>query len=368
MKNRETVPIMTTTSESMRKLLLAHFEGDGEAFRAAAREYIDEERRKSHHLVARDLDRILSSYNGLAVLKGSGGLVPLANGSRELPFDKERNIALVEVLEPRRRLEELVLDLETRASLCRIVTENRKTDLLRTYGARPANRILFCGPPGCGKTVSAEAIAAELGVPLTLVRFDAVVSSFLGETAANLRKVFDYARSRPMVLFFDEFDAIGKDRASVEEHGELKRVVNSFLQILDGFRSDTVTIAATNHEGLLDSALWRRFDEIVEFGRPDQDAIEDILRFNLRQIGLSPGVTLRETARTLAGLSHADVERVARDAIKEMLLTDPGPVEGAVLDRSGARQLKRFGIASRSARRKPKLDDEPAKVSKLRKD
>ena len=154
------------------------------------------------------------------------------------------------MFEPARRLTDLVLDEATRKTLERIADENRKADLLKTYGSRPANRILFCGPPGCGKTVSAEAIAAELYLPLALVRFDAVVSSYLGETAANLRKVFDFARSRPMVVLFDEFDAIGKDRASLEEHGEIKRVVNSFLQILDGFRSDTVADCRDEPSGI----------------------------------------------------------------------------------------------------------------------
>jgi SpoVK/Ycf46/Vps4 family AAA+-type ATPase len=364
MKNTEATPIMTTTSESFRKLLLAHFEGDAEAFRAAAREYITEERRKNHHLVARDLDRILSSYNGLSVLKGTNGLAAVPNGSRDLPYDKERNVALVEVLDPGRRLDELVLDLETRSALDRIVDENRRADLLRTYGSRPANRILFCGPPGCGKTVSAEAIAAELYLPLSLVRFDAVVSSYLGETAANLRKVFDYARSRPMVLFFDEFDAIGKDRAAVEEHGELKRVVNSFLQILDSFRSDTITIAATNHEGLLDSAIWRRFDEIISFERPSPEATERLLRTNLRQVGLQPNVNLHDVARKLRGLSHADVERVAQDAVKQMLLTEPGPVNNVALERSCARQLKRSSVATRSAQKPTTAKSRSAKDAK----
>ncbi len=360
------VPIMTTTSESIRKLLLAHFDGDAEAFRTAAREYIAEERRKNHHLVARDLERILLSYNGLPVLKATNGLAPVPPGSRDVPHDKERNVALVEVLEPRRHLDELVLDGETRASLVRIVEENRRTDLLKTYGARPANRILFCGPPGCGKTVSAEAIATELYLPLTLVRFDAVVSSYLGETAANLRKVFDYARSRPMVVLFDEFDAIGKDRASVEEHGEIKRVVNSFLQILDSFRGDAVTIAATNHEGLLDSALWRRFDEIISFERPPHEAIECLLRANLRQIGLESDVNLHDIARKLHGLSHADVERVARDAIKQMLMTEPGPVNREVLDKSCVRQLQRAGVAKRSVEQQAKVKSGSVEISKRR--
>jgi SpoVK/Ycf46/Vps4 family AAA+-type ATPase len=348
MKNTEPAKFMTT-SESFRKLLLAHFEGDGEVFRSAAREYINEERRKNHHVVARDLERLLASYNGLSVVRGNNGLSPLPGGSRDIPKDKERDVALIEMLEPARRLTDLVLDDATRRTLERIVDENRKADLLKTYGARPANRILFCGPPGCGKTVSAEAIAAQLYLPLALVRFDAVVSSYLGETAANLRKVFDFARSRPMVVLFDEFDAIGKDRASLEEHGEIKRVVNSFLQILDGFRSDTVTIAATNHQGLLDPALWRRFDEIVFFDMPDAPAIECLLRSNLRQIGIDPALDLHCLAQELVGLSHADVERIARDAVKEMLLTEPGPVTPAALKGSSVRQRKRTAVADGGA-------------------
>lgn len=355
MKNTEAVKF-TTTSESIRKLLLAHFEGDAEGFRTAAREYIDEERRKNHPVVARDLEKILAMYNGLSVVR-SNGLNPLPGGSRDVPKDKERDVPLVEMFEPVRRLSDMVLAEATRKTLERIVDENRKADLLKTYGARPASRILFCGPPGCGKTVSAEAVAAELYLPLALVRFDAVVSSYLGETAANLRKVFDFARSRPMVVLFDEFDAIGKDRASLEEHGEIKRVVNSFLQILDGFRSDTVAIAATNHQGLLDPALWRRFDEIVFFDMPGAAAIEDLLRRNLRQIGVQPAVDLRALAERLVGLAHADIERIARDAVKDMLLTDPGPVTPGVIDAASDRQRRRTAVASAAPapppRRKP---------------
>ena len=171
-----------------------------------------------------------------------------------------------------------MLDDATRRSLEHVVTRTGRPICSRRTARGQPIASCFAVLPGCGRTVSAEAIAAELYLPLALVRFDAVVSSYLGETAANLRKVFDFARSRPMVVLFDEFDAIGKDRASLEEHGEIKRVVNSFLQILDGFRSDTVAIAATNHQGLLDPALWRRFDEIVFFDMPCAAAIEDLLR------------------------------------------------------------------------------------------
>ena len=124
--------------------------------------------------------------------------------------------------------------------------------MLCSHGVRSVGKMLFCGPPGCGKSIAAEAVAHAPYMPLATVRFDAVVSSYLGDTAANLRKVFDFPRTRPVVLVFDEFDAIGKHRTALDEHGELKRVVNSFLQLLDSFHADTLTIAATNHQELLE--------------------------------------------------------------------------------------------------------------------
>ncbi len=208
----------------------------------------------------------------------------------------------------------------------------------------PFAKVLFCGPPGCGKTVAAEALARELYLPLATVRFDAVVSSYLGETAANLRKVFDFARSRPLVLFFDEFDAIGKHRTAADEHGELKRVVNSFLQMLDSFRSETLTVAATNHQGLLDSALWRRFDEIVMFPKPTPEEIETLLCRQFRQITVGHSVNLGEAARSLEGFSHADVERVAQDSIKQPVLMEKQWVEPDVLSAAIARQHDRLAV------------------------
>ena len=121
--------------------------------------------------------------------------------------------------------------------------------MLKTYGLRPSDRILFCGPPGCGKTLTAEVIASELGRPFAVVRTDSVVSSFLGETAANLRKVFDFAAATPSVMLFDEFDALGKEREDASEHGELRRVVNAVLQMLDAYDGRSLILAATNHEG-----------------------------------------------------------------------------------------------------------------------
>lgn len=336
---------MSTTAESVQKMILAHFKGDDAGFRSAVEEYIADERRKNHHVLVKELERALSNTNGkshrrMEVLS----LLGIHNDS--LPHDKERGVVLVEVKEAERRLPSLVLKPEIRASLDRVVLEYKNRELLASFGVQPVMKVLFCGPPGCGKTIAAEAIAKSLYLPLTTVRFDAVVSSYLGETAANLRKVFEFARTRPMALFFDEFDAIGKHRTAYDEHGELKRVVNSFLQLLDAFRSESITIAATNHQGLLDPALWRRFDEIVFFSPPDTEEIVQMLTAGFRQMGVSPCISFRDTADKLVGMSHADVERIIRDSIKLSILEDLTQVEPGTLDQCIGRQAERLKITT----------------------
>jgi SpoVK/Ycf46/Vps4 family AAA+-type ATPase len=334
---------MNAKGDAIRKLLLAHFQGDEAAFRSAAWEFVEKERSLNHHVLVRELERILGETNGRPYQRKEF-LTTLGTDNGNLPKDKERNAVLVALVEPDRQLDDLVLCPSVRSALDRIVLERRKGELLGSHGVRPAGKILFCGPPGCGKTVAAEALARELYLPLATVRFDAVISSYLGETAANLRKVFDFARSRPLVLFFDEFDAIGKHRSAFDEHGELKRVVNSFLQLLDNFRADAPTIAATNHQGLLDPALWRRFDEIVLFPKPSPNEIESLLTRLFRHITVSRSVRLGELARWLGGHSHADVERVARDAVKQTLLTGRDQIEPEALDLAIARQKDRAAV------------------------
>ncbi len=323
-------------------MVVAFKKGDGAAFQTAVQEYIAEERRRNHPVVARDLERVLQNGHSYVMTALSAHEPVSILG--EFPRDKERGTPLVEIREDERSLEELVLREDTREILDRIVTENRRNELLHSHGLRAAGKVLFCGPPGCGKTVVAGAIAKALYVPLVLVRFDAVVSSYLGDTAANLRKVFDFARSRPMVLFFDEFDAIGKRRTDEDDHGELKRVVNSFLQMLDGFRGESLIVAATNHEQILDPALWRRFDEIVQFPRPNSDQIETLLVRSLRQVGVSPAVGLKEQARRLVGMSFADVERVAVDAIKQVVLVGTNEIDRGTFEESVGRQRRRLAI------------------------
>ena len=329
-----------TTGDAIRKLIMAHAKGDGDSFKEAASEVINEERRKKHHVLADDLERILGNATNQPKLETLTFLRPF---SAELPRDKERGTLLLEQYEPQYSLSEMVLDVAVRNALDRIVQEQRKVELLASYGLKPLRKVLFCGPPGCGKTMAAEALAKELYLPLVLVRFDAVISSYLGETASNLRRVFDFAASRPMVILFDEFDAIGKKRDDIEEHGELKRVVNAFLQMLDSFRGEAITIAATNHEQMLDSALWRRFDEVVVFQLPDLPQIRELLERYLRQIGTT-GVEWEASSNSLLGSSHADIKRVCEDAIKFALLTGSARVTQELLDTAIESQRDRLAL------------------------
>jgi hypothetical protein len=242
---------MNQTSEVIRRLLDSHFRGDDVGFRDAAWDLVRRERSLKHNILADELERILAAASPQDS-KAKSFLRTLSPSNGNLPKDKDKNANLIELSDPVREMGDLVLAPALRARLDRVIAERRGADLLHSHGMQPISKLLYCGPPGCGKTVAAEAMAKELYLPLATVRFDAVVSSYLGETAANLRKVFEFARLRPMLLLFDEFDAIGKHRTAFDEHGELKRVVNSFLQLLDGFHSETLTIAATNHQGLLD--------------------------------------------------------------------------------------------------------------------
>ena len=201
-----------------------------------------------------------------------------------LPRDRARGSDLVEIRSPDHYLGDILLQQDVEEQVRRVLKEYRASALLQTHGLQPQRKLLFCGPPGCGKTLCAEVLADELGLPLVYTRFDAIISSYLGETAANLRQVFDFCSRGSWIVLFDEFDAIGKSRDDVTEHGELKRVVNTFLQLMDSFQSESILIAATNHEGLLDNALWRRFDDVLYFDKPATSQISGLMALKLPRI------------------------------------------------------------------------------------
>lgn len=303
-----------SSGKVLRQLIKAGATGDVAAFRQVSEEVIREERLKQHHLLANDLEQILYGQSKPLTTNSLSRLMPA------VPTDKERGLPLLDIRQPQRSLEELVLPLSTQAAIEELLEEHRRVDVLRTYGLRASAKVLFFGPPGCGKTLAAEVIACELDLPLAIVRLDALVSSFLGETAANLRKVFDFISQYPLVALFDEFDALGKERADNAEHGELRRVVNAVLQMMDAYQGKSLIIAATNHEQILDSAVWRRFDDTMEFPLPSPELLSQVLKLKLRGVRRQFEVDSSELIDLFRGLSPADIERVGRRAIKRMIL------------------------------------------------
>nr|VFJ59297.1 MAG: ATPase family associated with various cellular activities (AAA) [Candidatus Kentron sp. FW] len=298
----------------LRQLIKSGAEGNPEVFRKVSEEVIREERDKHHHLLANDLEKILY---GRASIAGR----PFLSLVKQAPSDKERGLPLLQFKEPVRRMEDIVLSDQNQSLIDEILREHHRQSVLRSHGLSPVDRLLFCGPSGCGKTLTAEVLASELGLPLAIVRLDSVVSSYLGETAANLRQVLDFVASMPMVALFDEFDALAKERADAADHGELKRVVNAFLQLLDSYEGKSLLVAATNHEGILDAAIWRRFDEVLVFEPPNLEQLRRLLACKLRGLRLEFDPNNNGVVTLFNGMSHADVERVLRRAAKEMVLT-----------------------------------------------
>lgn len=299
----------------LRQLFKAGTLGDSAAFRLASEAIIEEERQKQHHLLANDLEKIL--YGGDAHAQSPGRKFSF---DYDIPVDKERGLALLDIRPPKRSLEEMILPQASSDMIEELLEEHRRAEMLRSYGMKPSGKIIFFGPPGCGKTLAAEVIAFELDRPLAVVRLDALVSSFLGETAANLRKVFDFISRHDLVVLFDEFDAIGKERGDSGEHGELRRVVNAVLQMMDAYDGKSLILAATNHENILDSAIWRRFDDAIEFPLPNQKELISLLQLKLRGTRRQFELDDKELLNEFEGKSGADVERVVRRAVKRMIL------------------------------------------------
>lgn len=320
----------------LRQLIRAGADGDIAAFKAASHSIIEEERQKQHHLLANDLERLLyGTQNDI-----SSNVRKLRKGS-ELPTNKDNGLALLEERAVVREEKDIILSDATQTLLSEIIHEHNRADVLRSYGLRPAQKLLFCGPSGCGKTLAAEVIAHSLSLPLVIVRLDSVISSFLGETASNLRKVFDYVAQYPVVALFDEFDALAKDRGDAADHGELKRSVNAVLQMLDSYRGESLLIATTNYESLLDQAVWRRFDETLSFELPTQEQIKRLLALKLSGVRREFDTDDHEIADLFKGMSHGDIERVLRRAVKEMILSGREFLQRSHIDEALKREYRR---------------------------
>lgn len=291
----------------MKKLLGSY--GRDDEFRAVAEQIILEEENKNNRVLARTLRKTLE--NAASPKAAARGLAPL------IPFPDAAS-DFVERIEPQRTKNDLVLSAENVRIFLDLIREYRRAADLHRHGLAVRSKLLFCGPPGCGKTISAEVFATEVGLPLFTVKLDRLISSFLGETATNVRKVFEFARTQPCVLFLDEFDALARARDDAGDHHELRRVVNSLLLFIDRIRPKGFLIAATNLDDALDPAVWRRFDEIIWFDRPDRAATARYLKLRFKNVKLAFDPVSHLDA--VAAYSYAELERICLGAIKASII------------------------------------------------
>lgn len=292
----------------LKRLIEAHAQGDDPGFRKAALQLAASESAAGHARIAEDVRMLVARMPPVA----RGAVVDIAQPRGELADILEGGFR-------EERLRDIVLGDTAREDLLRILNENRSRAALEAHGVQPRRRLLFHGPPGCGKTLAAAVIAGEMGLPLMTVRLAALFSRFLGATANHLRAVFQEMPRRPGVYLFDEFDAIGQARGDSQDVGEMRRVVTAFLQFIDADRSPSIIVAATNHAELLDRAVFRRFDLVLDFQRPTAEAIETLVRLRLASHGLDD-VLVRSLAREADGLAFADVARACDDALRSMIL------------------------------------------------
>jgi len=302
-----------TTARHIISLLKSHIEGDEDRFLSTAMQLAAHEARQGHGKLAEELKNLVDE----AKARGSGverrrNPVPMAQPKGELA-------SLLSARYPTERLADMVLPKALEDRLERVLLEQRQQERLRSHGLRPRRKLLLVGPPGAGKTMTAAALAGELKLPLFTIVLDGLITKFMGETAGKLRLVFDAMAGTRGVYFFDEFDAIGARRSERQDVGEIRRVLNSFLQFLEHDDSQGLVIAATNHPELLDTALFRRFDDVIEYEIPDAPLIERLLRARLGSFD-TQGLVWPAAAEAGVGLSQAEVVQAAEDAAKATIL------------------------------------------------
>jgi len=319
-------------------LVRASRQGDTRQVRKTVEAMAADERAKNHSILA---DRLLAQLDA----KNGPRLQQTPSAAR----GQNQNGPPVAEIAPRRRLDELVLTADSSEAISELVMEQHRADLLRSYSLEPRHRVLLAGPPGNGKTTLAEAIADALAVPFFVVRYEAVIGSYLGETARQVGQVFEHVRSRQCVLFFDEFDSLGKERGDLHETGEIKRVVSSLLLQIDALPSYVVVVVASNHPELLDRAVWRRFQIRLGLPPPSQVQIEAWFRRFARRHKLAFGVTARSLACRLRGLSFAEIEDFGTDVLRRIALEQPGADVKKIVQRRLRHWKKRYAPQKPSA-------------------
>ena len=295
-------------SDLLVSLVRAGATGEREMLKSTVEALVADERAKSHHAFA---DRLQRALNAVSV-------TPPSLSSTSIPSGGGRD-AILEIT-PRVQLDDLILPLPVRRNAEQLIEEHARVGVLRAHGFEPRHRILLSGPPGNGKTSFAESVAEALSLPFFVVRYDALIGSYLGETNTRLRKLFDYIRTQPCVLFFDEFDAVGKERGDTHETGEIKRVVSFLLMQLDQLPSYVIIISATNHAELLDRAVWRRFQLRLDFPAPDHSMLSTYIDRLIDMWPERPRVKAPAIASTLGKVSYAEALEFCQNVRRRCIL------------------------------------------------
>lgn len=303
------------TARQVIALLKSHIEGEEQQFYSAALQIAAHEARQGHGKLALEIrDLINEAKNRQSAIEPKPGLIPLVQPKGELAN-------LLSARYPDTKLTDMVLSSELELRLKRIITEQKQRNRLQEYNLSPRRKILLVGPPGSGKTMTAAALAGELQLPLFTAIYSSLIGKFMGETASRLQLIFDAMSATRGVYFFDEFDAIGTQRNSSNDVGEIRRVLNSFLLFIDSDTSESLILAATNHPNLLDEALFRRFDDVIEYDFPSNEMIQTLLenRLVLFEIAWNDWSEILSISRDL---SLADLVRAADEAAKQAVLSN----------------------------------------------
>jgi SpoVK/Ycf46/Vps4 family AAA+-type ATPase len=303
-----------STARQLIALLKNHVEGDEQEFLSVALQLAAREARLGHQKVAQQIRELVDQARtkGSAIQRRSGSFVVLQ--------PRNELSSLLSVQQPTMRLAGLVLSQAIADRLRRVIVEQRQQNKLSQHGLRPRRKLLFIGPPGTGKTITAAALAGELHVPLFTILLEGVITKFMGETATKLKVVFDSMVVDKGVYLFDEFDALGARRSQTNDVGEIRRILNSFLQLLEKDDSQGLIIAATNHPELLDKALFRRFDDVIEYGIPDRETALKIIQCRLARFKLD--INWDRISSEAAGLSQAELVRASDEAAKNAILQE----------------------------------------------
>jgi len=302
------------SANQVKALLQSHIDGDDTQFYSVAMQMAAKEAKLGHGNIAKEFRDLIDQAKQSGIKNRGANAVPMARPTGELS-------GLLSVAYSKQRLSNMVLSSSVKLRMERLLTEHRQVQKIRAHGLSPRKKLLLIGPPGTGKTLTASALAGELGLPLFVIHLDGLMAKHMGETAAKLRVVFDAITKTRGVYLFDEFDSIGSQRGMANDVGEMRRVLNSFLQMMEQDCSDSFLVAATNHSEMLDKALFRRFDDVIEYALPNKKNIMQTLKAKLASFKQEE-ISWQLASEAAEGLSYADITKACEDAMKHSIINE----------------------------------------------